>query len=249
MAHKEMLNEFLRRLEAGDRSEELKHEIHEFLVEVAPRDMYAVEKSLLDAGLTTEDLIHRCSIHMDEFRQEQVRLREGLRPEHLMHKMLTDHEYYLAALDEVEQMNEEIQRSDDLSPVRAQRLLAAVLRLSEIEPHALCEDEAVFPEIERHGEVGPPQDLKMEHEELTRLLAELRGLAPCSTTMSFSEFKPKLNRCVRFITFLLRDHLFKEIYILYPLALRVITDESDWRRMGLACCKLGYGEKTSRETT
>ena len=244
----ERIDDFLRRLKEGPATPELKAEIEEFLSEVPPKELYAVEKRLLEAGLAVDDLLHRCSIHMDLFKQEQARLMDGLHPKHLVCRMLADHEVHLAALDEMELVNKDVQQAHSLCAELVQRLLAMATMLDSIRVHARCEDDVIFPEVERHGELGPSEDVKVEHEEIFRLLDELQGLCRDPYASSFEQFRLRLDHCVNQLTYLFRDHLFREVFILYPMALRAITDDSDWERLSRLCCKLGYCEGGEQES-
>jgi len=58
--------------------------------------------------------------------------------------------------------------------------------------------------------------------------------------MDFAEFKEKLDEAAKYIVFHLRDHIFKENYILYPTAMESISEKEIWKKMKDDCDKIGY---------
>ena len=236
------LSRILSRLKAGDRSDELKREVQEFLVHVDPKDLYIVEQQLIAAGLSVDDLVHRCSANIGMARDEMKRMKATLPPDHLMYSMVTDHASILDLLDELERMNEAIQDLDDASFENGTvtRLIEISERMLALQPHHECEEHAVYPEMERRGELGPPQAMRLEHEEVNRRVADLMAVARAARSMNLAELKRRLDPAVKFVLYINRDHVFKEIYILYPAALRAIDDPETWERMKNECSEAGY---------
>lgn len=58
--------------------------------------------------------------------------------------------------------------------------------------------------------------------------------------MEFDEFKNKVDEVSKYIIFNLRDHIFKENYILYPSSLEVIKGKDIWDDMKKRCDEIGY---------
>ena len=50
----------------------------------------------------------------------------------------------------------------------------------------------------------------------------------------------KQNEASKYIIFNLRDHIFKENYILYPSSLEVIEEKEVWDDMKKRCDEIGY---------
>lgn len=108
------------------------------------------------------------------------------------------------------------------------------------EPHHKQDDEILFPEVEKRGVSGPPQVMRMEHEDLRRRKHELMEISETADKLDFNAFKKRLDTTARFIVMTLRDHIFKENNILYPMALQVIQDKNSWDKMKSECDKIGY---------
>jgi len=238
----ERLSKFINRLKAGDRSPELKGDIQEYLLHLPPNELYLAEQKLLAAGLQIPDMVHRFAEDMGLVRDEMKRMKASLPSDHLMYRMISDHEMILDVLDELERINETIRKLNDPDGERE-----AIVRLQEIargildlEPHHECEEDAVYPEMERQGELGPPAAMRIEHDEVRRLVQELAGLSAIAHDIAFGSLKKRLDPIAKFVIFIKRDHVFKEIYILYPGALRAIKDPDEWAKLKVECRRVGY---------
>jgi len=58
--------------------------------------------------------------------------------------------------------------------------------------------------------------------------------------VSFDSFKKKLNELVCYIVPLIREHIFIEGNVIFPLALDVIEDKQVWDRIKDVCDQIGY---------
>lgn len=57
--------------------------------------------------------------------------------------------------------------------------------------------------------------------------------------LDYTTFKKRLDATARYIVLTLRDNIFKENNILYPMALQEIRDENSWDKMKTECDKMG----------
>ncbi|MEW6328626.1 MAG: DUF438 domain-containing protein [Candidatus Micrarchaeota archaeon] len=238
----EKLTHILKRLNAGEDPEKLRGEAQEFLASVDPADLSIAEQKLMEAGLAPEDLRHLCSAHLGMLGDELDRFKKSLEPGHVIHTMVCEHDRILGFLDELEKVNKKIQKMKNYRRKSGdfKTLMHIAEHLVGAEPHHKREEEVLFPELEKRNVYGPPQVMRMEHEELRRRKKELRTLAKNADKIEFEEFKKKLDSTSRLIVMTLRDHIFKENNILYPTALRVIEDKKIWDRMRAECDRIGY---------
>lgn len=238
----ERLTQLLKCLNAGEDPARVKKETQEFLASIDPKELSLAEQKLIDAGLAPEDLRHLCAAHMEMVGDEVERMKGDPKSRHVIQTMVSEHEKILGFLDELEKVNQTIQKmaSCDNEQEEFKRLTDVADHLVGAEPHHQREEEVLFPEIEKRGVFGPPQVMRMEHEELRRRKEELKELAESVDGTEFDTFKKRLDAVAKFITFTLRDHIFKENNILYPTALQVIQEDETWHEMRLECDKIGY---------
>lgn len=72
-----------------------------------------------------------------------------------------------------------------------------------------------------------------EHEKLKEFLTELEQI-------NFDDFKQNVDASAKYIVFNLRDHIYKENYILYPTALDALQEKELWGDMKNRCDQIGY---------
>lgn len=236
------LSEILKRLNEGENTPEIKQEAKELLSSLNPQELSFAEQKLVEAGLNPKDLKHLCSIHMEMLQDEAEKLKRALKAGHVIHTMIREHEKILGFLDRLEKTNENIQEMENYNRGKNEfhNLLHIAKHLIEAEPHHKREEEIIFPEVEKRGVYGPPQVMRMEHEEFRTHKKEIFDLAKNVSKMNFDIFKKRLNTTVKLILLTLRDHIFKENNILYPIAVQIIQEKSVWKKMKEQCDKIGY---------
>lgn len=238
----QQLTDILKRLNAGENSAGIKQEAKDFLSTVDPIELSTAEQKLIDAGLAPEDLRHLCSAHLELLDDNVEQIKSALEPQHVIDTLIKEHEIILDFLDRLEKINQKIQKSKsrDDSQEEFDVLKSIVEHLAAAEPHHQREEKVLFPELEKRGVFGPPEIMRIEHEDLRRYKKELKKLTDEILKTDFSDFKENLNRVAKSIVMILRDHIFKENNILYPTALQVIEEKDVWKRMKDDCDKIGY---------
>src|SRR3989304_3583888 len=108
----QQLAEVLKRLNAGEDPEVVRNEAKQFLATINPADLSLAEQSLIDAGLKPDDLRKLCTAHMEILGDELTRTKGGLRPGHVIHTLITEHEVILDFLSKLEEVNKAVQRMD-----------------------------------------------------------------------------------------------------------------------------------------
>lgn len=236
------LTEIVSRLNAGEDPASVKEEAQELLASIPPEELPFAEEKLIEAGLSPDALKHLCSVHMGMHNDEAGRIKAGLAPGHVIHTLVSEHEMILGFLDELERVNQAAQKTSSYSSNKdeVKKLTHIAEHLIGAEPHHKREEDVFFPEVEKRGVFGPPQVMRMEHEDLRRRKHDLKELSESAEQMDFNTFKKRLDTISRFIVPTLRDHIFKENNILYPMALQVIQEKNIWDKMKTECDKIGY---------
>lgn len=164
-----------------------------------------------------------------------------LKPGHPIDTLMKEHEKILEFLDRLEKVNQIIQK---MKIFKMQKEFTELKDIAEhlisAEPHHKREEEVLFPELEKRGVFGPPEMMRLEHNELKKKKRELKEISESFNNENFLTLKEKLNQTSQFIISLLREHIFKENNILYPMALEVIKEEKVWQKMKKDCDKIGY---------
>lgn len=238
----DQLSSILKRLNAGENPQRVKKEAQEFLASVSPEELAAAEQQLVEAGLAPEDLRHLCSAHMEMMGGELATMKAKLPVGHVIHTFVIEHEIILEVLNELETLNQIVQKSaacDEFDSTIGE-LNGLVDKLIGAEPHHQREEDVLFPEVEARGLSGPPRIMRMEHVDLRQRKHELKDILGIASQIDFVSFCKKLDAASRLLILTLRDHIFKENNILYPAAIQIIPEPDVWKRMKIECDKIGY---------
>ena len=161
---------------------------------------------------------------------------------HVIHTLASEHEMILHFLDKLEQTIESIQKMAEFNSKKKEfgMLSHIVEHLIAADAHHKREEKALFPEIEKHGIIGPTEVMRGEHNELKQREKNLSKLIKVIEKTDFGEFKKQIKVEAEFIVDFLREHIFKENNVLYPMALQAIKDANIWQSMKKKCDKIGY---------
>jgi len=242
MERVERLILILRRICAGEEIEKVVEQTKQFLVTVEPRDLIQAEQCFFESGYSISYLERLCATHLQLFGTRFSRVKAQLSPNHIMAKLLAEHELILCFIADLEDVNYAIQRMKHCSTVSTEfrKLAHLAAHLAGLDEHRELEDEIIFTELERRDCYGPLAMIKAEHLCLdisTGKLLELIGLAE---GMDFSRFRPDLARVVEFLVPSTREHIFKENNIFFPIALEIVDDAGVWERIKGICDQIGY---------
>lgn len=169
-------------------------------------------------------------------------IKNSLKEGHPLHTLISEHEFILNFLQELEDLNSFFQKalSGGNNKEELKKLENVAEHLVGAEPHHKREEEVLFPEIEKRGVLGPPDVMRQEHEKLREYKKELKNIVENFSEMNIMDFKKKLKEVSENLVLMLREHIGKENDILYPLALQAIPEENLWQEIKKKCDKIGY---------
>jgi PAS domain S-box-containing protein len=120
-----------------------------------------------------------------------------------------------------------------------EHLAHIVQHLKDSESHYIREENVLFPSLEKHGITQPPAIMWMEHDRIRGVKKELYQVVEAAQSAAFSDFVSRLDHSSLELAEMLSSHFFKENNILFPTALKVIT-EAEWRDIRHQFDDLGY---------
>ena len=167
----------------------------------------------------------------------------------MIHILVREHNAILDYLGRLHGLNRAVQRMATYSGEREEfdNLTSVTEHLLGAEPHHQREEQILYPEMERRSASGPPQIMRLEHEELRARKRELKELVAKVDDTDFATSKERLQSVSDSIVLVLRDHILKENNILYPVALDLIRDDELWKRMKRRGDEIGYCSFTPAE--
>lgn len=238
----EKLTEVLKRLNTEGATDENRREALKIVSNIDPIELSIAEQRLIEEGMNPQDLRHLCDIHMEVLSDELVRLKKQLEPGHMLDTLIVEHEKIKEFLTELDELNLEIQKLEKFEGNEDyfEKLVKLAENILDAENHHKREEDVLFPELEKRNITGPTRIMRMEHDDLRARKKILRDTGKCAGRSDFAEVKKAIDEVSKYIVFHLRDHIYKENYILYPTAVDAIKDKGLWEDMKNRADIIGY---------
>lgn len=246
----EALKGLLKKLNEGEISEDLRKESLEIVKNINPLELSVAEQSLIDEGMNPTDLRHLCDIHMEVLKDELEKLKSNIDKGHVLYTLVAEHDEIVKLLDRLEEINKEISKLNkyDENNKIFNELVEVANLIIEAELHHKREEDVLFKELEDREITGPTRIMKMEHDTLRAKKIAIRELGNTVKYIGFDDFKERLDQLAKELVYELKDHIFKENYILYPTALEAIESTEKWNEMRVKCDEIGYCPFTPQES-
>ena len=238
---KQMIKDLIRELHAGARPDEVKEKFKEVLKGMGPADISRIEEELIKEGMPRQEIHRLCDVHIAVFKESLEREKTLASPGHPIHTLMEEHKILLQFADKLKNVVGEIKGAKEFDSVREnmKQLNHIAEHFKESEKHYLREENVLFPYLEKHGITQPPAIMWSEHNEIRKKKGELYQLLDTHRSMNFQEFTKTLRGVAIAIGDVLSSHFYKENNILFPTALKVIS-ENEWREIREQCDELGY---------
>ncbi|MEM3462828.1 MAG: DUF438 domain-containing protein [Candidatus Bathyarchaeia archaeon] len=254
---KRLLKELIRQLHAGASPQEVKERFKQALEGIGPLEIARIEQELIGEGISREEIQRLCDVHLEVFREQLQRQRAEAAPGNPIGILREEHEILQNLSKRLSALVGEVQKAGDFGHIKdkIEHLRELAAGLLDAEKHYLREENVLFPLLERHGITEPPAIMWMEHNQLREKKKQLKGLIEDSERMGFEDFKERLGELASSLNNLISSHILKENNILFPAALRVVTDREwiDARRefdeIGYCCFTPRHLIKETIETT
>jgi DUF438 domain-containing protein len=214
----------------------------ELLASADCREIAHAQEKVLEAGLDIEELFIIWQQNKLLLPNQVEKLRRELPENHIIQRILAEHEMILCFIADLEDVNIEIQQLNEATSTNSQiRKFEHITRhLSAAAQHPEREDHVIFPELKLRGFPGPSDIISLQHNQLSVRIAELKELAWLIDSIPFDEFKLQLQQLTDYVVPAMRRHIFIENNLVLPLAIELIDDTGVWDRMKLICDEIGY---------
>lgn len=222
-SREETLKGIIRDLHASENVAAAKERFRELIKDVAPWEIGRMEQSLIKEGLPESEVKRLCSVHVEVFKESlDQKAVPGLPAGHPVHTLMRENR-------EAERIAAELEAIADPS-LDAGRVSGLLASLAEIDKHFLRKENQLFPVLEAKGVSGPSKVMWAVHDDIRILLKDARVAA--------AEGKLSAER-IRFVATQVRDMVYKEEHILFPMALELLTEE-EWGRVAAGEGEIGF---------
>ncbi|MGQ9538429.1 MAG: DUF438 domain-containing protein [Candidatus Bathycorpusculaceae bacterium] len=238
---KEALKEVIRQLHSGVPPEQVKERFKQFIEGVSSLEIAKIEQELINEGISREEIQRLCDVHLAIFREQLQTQKVETAPENPINILLEEHKMLQQITQKLGVLADKLQKAETLEAVKEEltHLKHVAEELLEAEKHYLREENVLFPVLEKHGITEPPAIMWMEHNQLREKKKQLKTLIENASKMDFSDFKQQLSELANAVGNTLNSHIFKENNILFPAALRVVT-EQEWVDVRRNFDEIGY---------
>jgi len=235
------LTSLLERLSHAGTPVKLNIDQRDFIATAAPKEFADASYNLLVAGLPVAHLAKLYTRNINILPDQVARLKALLPPGHLLQMIFCEHEMLLYFLSDLEDVSRTISQMTILSnaSVEFRRLAHISSHLTMAELHNEREDEVIFPELVRGGYTNLATAFRAEHCYISGAAHNLDDLIETFGLTDLLEFRRRLEKATKYIVPAMREHIFKEEHILYPIAVDVIK-ERVWERIKDLCNEIGY---------
>ncbi len=238
---KRMLKELIKQLHAGASPSEVKERFKQVLEDISPLEIANIEQELIKEGVPREEIQRLCDVHLAVFREQLEKQKLDISPSHPINILMVEHKIMLRLSEKLNTIANRVQPTSDVSYVDddIKHLKHIGEDFLDAEKHYLREENILFPVLEKHGITEPPAMMWKEHNQIREKKKELHNTIQNRNAISFQDFKNQLGETASSLSKLLSSHFFKENNILFPTALRVVT-EQEWRDARREFDEIGY---------
>ncbi|HOK67115.1 MAG TPA: DUF438 domain-containing protein [Anaerohalosphaeraceae bacterium] len=222
----------------------IRRQASQLLSRIRPNDIAKAEHRLLKSGFSAEQVQQLCAafVLMGVMETGKADLVRRLPDSHILRKVAAEHDLFRCFLADLEEVAAEIDRQSSLSAASPElmRLSHILEHLQGMAEHIAREDDVIFPMLKKQGWETLCRSIEKEHLYLQIAIEDLLKLRMAFQNMSFGVFKNQLTSLVRYIGPAMREHLFREEYVLFALALTAAQESSLWETMKTVCREIDY---------
>ena len=232
-----ILKELIKELHDGKTVDDVKERFDQLIKGVSVSEISQMEQNLIAEGLPVEEVQRLCDVHAAVFKGsiEDIHKPQAAheQPGHPVHTFILENRALerliensiLPALDRFE-------KNDKQENIEA--LLAHMKKLLEVDRHFSRKENILFPYLEKYEITGPPKvmwgvddEIREDIKKSIRLLNNYDG--------SSKNAAESVRKAVHGV----KEMIFKEENILFPLALETLT-EDEWREREEDSDEIGY---------
>lgn len=232
------LFEFVGRVHGGEDVDVIAPEYENAIESIKPYDVLVIEDSMLREGVPIAEIKERIEPILGTFRPA-LEANDWDRPDegHPIDNMMRENKEIASHLTELERLVDEIRQADSPPLSAVSDVQQHVAALQDVDVHFVRKENELFPYLEDHWKHDRPLGVMWSlHDDIRSLLSTLESMVtdPEADPQELAEQISRLSK-------LLRGLIFKEEYIIFPVAMSTLTDD-EWETIQRECGEIGYFE-------
>jgi len=231
---KEVLKSIIRDLHAGVEMEILRKRFADLVEDVSATEIAEIEQSLIDEGLPESEVKRLCDVHVEVFKhalddQGVPRPPAG----HPVHTFMVENRASENIMSDIEAVLGEIPRVATKNDMikHGKKLSGLLEKLALIEKHYVRKENQLFPKLEAYDVTGPSAVMWALHDDVRAAIKIARK--------ELTDENPQAVTSLNEVIITIRDMIYKEEHILYPMSLETLTDR-DWLDIRDGDAEIGY---------
>ena len=234
-ARQEVLKDIMRDLHGGVEMSILKRRFHELIKDIDPSEIARMEQRLMDEGMPESEVKRLCDVHVEVFK-ESLSAQDApvVPPGHPVHTFMLENRAAEGILHGLDHVLAKLGDAPDKAVFakEQQGLAKLVERLSDINLHFLRKENQLFPILETRGITGPSQVMWALHDDIRVAFKSAQAGIKNSQV-------PDVVNTLRYLSKSIRDMIYKEEHILFPMATDLLTDAA-WQKVRQGEEEIGY---------
>ncbi len=218
----ELLKEVIKELHEGKSVQEVKEKFAAVIEGTSPIEISQMEVALVKEGLPIEEIQYLCDVHAEVFKGtlEEIHHPDQV-PGHPIYTFKKENQAIIKLIDESLMTNLEEFLKDD-SKDNINNLTGDLNLLWDIDKHYSRKENLVFPYLEKYGITAPPKVMWGVDDEIRAKLKDIK-----LSLKNYLGDKDKLRDDINGAAKQIKEMIFKEESILFPMALETLT-EDEW---------------------
>lgn len=229
------LKEMIRALHDGESVESLKTRFAETVGDISAAEIATLEQSLVAEGLPETEIKRLCGLHVELFKGGlDCNDRPSMPAGHPVHTYMAENNQAVEFADEIlsqlDRMGQPVSKT--VWAFSDQYLRQTFEDLTNIRIHYSRKEYQLFPLLEENGIEAPPKVMWAVHDDIRALLKK--------TTGEWDRENPQQTAdTLRETCLAIKDMVYKEEHVLFPMALESLSEEQ-WSRARHGEDEIGY---------
>ncbi len=243
----EALVRLFKHIEKGIDPPNLHSEAHRLFGVIKQNDLRTAEKNLINKGYS-KDMVKQLSSlfeyigSLEDYTDAQYRLKKKLSANHVLQKVLAEHQLIMCFMTDLEEVTDKILKKENLTDTCREYMKFAhiIEHMDAMSEHIDREEDIIFFYLRKQGWTSLCKVVKNEHVYLKIAVNDLIRLLGTFRNDSTADLKAKLLSLTKYLSKSVRDHIFQEEAIVFPIALNIIKDQNVWEHIRTVCEEIDY---------
>ena len=218
----ELLKEVIKELHEGKSVQEVKEKFASVIEGTSPIEISQMEAALVREGLPIEEIQYLCDVHAEVFKGtlEEIHHPDQV-PGHPIYTLKKENEAISKLIDEdIKKHLEAFLKEDSKENITA--LIGDINLLWDIDKHYSRKENLIFPYLEKYGITAPPKVMWGVDDEIRAKIKDIK-----LSLKNYVGNREKLAEDLNAASHQIKEMIFKEESILFPMALETLT-EDEW---------------------